>query len=88
MARKAQTRQASRLSIALWALLISAVCGWQVIGEPLDDLLRGARNVIRARPADGSVAIVGVDDASLDLMGGGTHAPMKHAWWKTCFGTG
>ena len=51
-------------------MLISALCGWQVFGEPLEDLLRGARNVVRARPADGSIAVVGEDDATLAQVGG------------------
>ena len=50
-------------------MLISALCGWQVFGEPLEDLLRGARNVVRARPADGSIAVVGEDDATLAQVG-------------------
>lgn len=57
------------MSFALWAMLISALCGWQSFGEPLEDLLRGARNVVRARPADGSVAVIGEDDATLAQVG-------------------
>ena len=51
-------------------MLISALCGWQSFGEPLEDLLRGARNVVRARPADGSVAVIGEDDATFAQIGG------------------
>jgi hypothetical protein len=46
-----KTTQTTPLRIMLWALLISVICGAIELGEPLEDLYRGARNTIRARPA-------------------------------------
>ncbi|MDE2442431.1 MAG: CHASE2 domain-containing protein, partial [Betaproteobacteria bacterium] len=62
-------RRTTRLSIMLWALLISFVCGAIELGEPLEDLYRGGRNLVRARPADGKVVVVGLDDKTFDAMG-------------------
>ena len=53
----------------LAALLFTFIFGALEAGEPLEDLLRGLRNTIQPRPADGKVVVVGLDDATFDKLG-------------------
>jgi EAL domain-containing protein (putative c-di-GMP-specific phosphodiesterase class I)/CHASE2 domain-containing sensor protein len=56
-------------SILLWALLLAVICGAIDLGEPLEDLFRGGRNMIRARPADGKIVVVGLDEKTYARFG-------------------
>jgi diguanylate cyclase len=51
-----------RGSVMLWMLIISFICGIIEFGEPLEDLLRGARDRIRQQEYTGNVVVVGIDD--------------------------
>jgi len=60
----------SRRRILLWTLLIAAICGVLEAGEPLDDVLKAARDWTRARPSSGQIVVVGVDDKTGSRLGG------------------
>jgi CHASE2 domain-containing sensor protein len=57
------------LRIMVWAMLLATICGLLGAAEPLEDLLRGGRNMIRARPADQKVVVVGLDEKTYDHFG-------------------
>lgn len=58
-------KRASRTSIFLTALAVTALCGAIEGTEPLEDLWRGGRNAVNQRPADGKIAVIGLDDHTL-----------------------
>ena len=58
------------MRILLWAVFISASCGTVGLGEPLDDLVRGLRDAVRAQNASGEVVVVAVDDLTNTKLGG------------------
>ena len=62
-------QKATRLGIFLWAFLLCAIAGAIAMPEPLEDIYRGGRNMLRARPADQSIAVVAVDDATVAAFG-------------------
>ena len=53
----------------IWATLLATICGALGAAEPLEDFFRGGRNMIRLRPADGSVVVVGLDEKTYDHYG-------------------
>lgn len=57
------------LRIMVWAMLLATICGLLGAAEPLEDLFRGGRNMIRARPADQKVVVVGLDERTYDRFG-------------------
>jgi EAL domain-containing protein (putative c-di-GMP-specific phosphodiesterase class I)/CHASE2 domain-containing sensor protein len=63
-------RSKPRLRILLWALAICVVLGLLEAGEPLDDMLKAARDTLRSRPASGEIVVVGVDDRTGERFGG------------------
>ena len=68
--RKSETKKpVSRRAIFLWALAISAIVGGIELLEPLEDFYRGARNVIRARPADQKTVVVAIDNDTVRRFG-------------------
>ncbi len=68
MSPKSRKKRVSGLRILLTAALFSAFCGAIELGEPLEDLMRGGRNMLHQRDADGKVVIVGIDDKTLDRL--------------------
>ncbi len=54
----------------MWAVLISVIAGITQFGEPLDDILRGSRNIIRQQDYQGNVVVVGIDDKTAAALGG------------------
>lgn len=67
--KTAEKKRTTRLSIFLWAFCLctfSAIIG---LPEPLEDIFRGARNLVRARPADQSIVVVAVDDRTISELG-------------------
>lgn len=64
-----EKKPVTRIGIFLSALLISAVAGGIELFEPLEDLYRGGRNVIRARPADQKTVVVAIDNATVRRFG-------------------
>ncbi len=72
-------KRTTKLRIFLWALIFSAVVGAIELPEPLEDLYRGGRNMLRARPADGSVVVVGIDDRTLNSLGASSNSRSYNA---------
>ncbi|MEQ1639213.1 MAG: EAL domain-containing protein [Novosphingobium sp.] len=67
--KTAEKKRTTRLSIFLWAFCLctfSAIIG---LPEPLEDIFRGARNLVRARPADQSIVVIGIDDKTIAELG-------------------
>ena len=54
--------------LVLWSLVIGALFGIFGIGEPLDNVLRVARNLSRPNAASGRVVFAGVDDNTLSRL--------------------
>ena len=67
--QEGKTKRTSRLRIFIWAFAISAIAGAIALPEPLEDIYRGARNYIRARPADQSIVVVAIDDKTINQLG-------------------
>jgi EAL domain-containing protein (putative c-di-GMP-specific phosphodiesterase class I)/CHASE2 domain-containing sensor protein len=55
--------------LVLWSLVIGALLGILGIAEPVDHLLRVARNLSRTHAASGRIVFVGIDDATLAQVG-------------------
>jgi len=66
--KKSDTRH-PRVKILLWATIVGAIFGVLGVGEPLEDILRSARNQIRLHPASGDIVVVGIDDKSVAALG-------------------
>ncbi len=64
------TNRDRRLSILLWATLISMICGVIEFGQPLEDLIQSGRDVVRSRKATIDVVVVGVDYRTTTELGG------------------
>ena len=62
-------QRTTRLRIFVWAFILSAIAGAISLPEPLEDIYRGGRNLVRARPADQSVVVVGIDDRTIQALG-------------------
>ena len=69
-----KTKSTTRLRIFVWALIFSTIAAAISLPEPLEDFYRGGRNMLRARPADGSVVVVGVDDRTINILGATAHS--------------
>ena len=67
-------KRTTRLRIFIWALIFSTIAAAISMPEPLEDLYRGGRNMLRARPADGSVVVVAVDDRTVNSLGSMSHS--------------
>jgi EAL domain-containing protein (putative c-di-GMP-specific phosphodiesterase class I)/CHASE2 domain-containing sensor protein len=59
MSRRLPTR------LVLWSLVVGALFGIFGIGEPIDYLMRVARNLSRSHAASGRIVFAGIDDATL-----------------------
>lgn len=64
----------TRTRIFAWALLICSIMGVIQMPLPLEDLWRGMRNQMRARPADQSVIVVAIDDKTAKALGNDTYS--------------
>lgn len=67
--KSAEKKPVTRRGIFLSALLISLIAGGIELFEPLEDLYRGGRNVVRARPADQKIVVVAIDNAAVRRFG-------------------
>ena len=67
--KSAEKKPVTRRGIFLSALLISMIAGGIELFEPLEDLYRGGRNVVRARPADQKIVVVAIDNATVRRFG-------------------
>lgn len=57
-------------SIVIWTLVVGAIIGAIELPRPLEDIYRGGRSLIRARPADGQTVVVAIDDRSIAFLKG------------------
>ncbi len=74
-ARNAERRERAatrdrRLSVLLWAMLFSLICGAIEFGQPLEDLIQASRDVIRSRNSTINAAVIGIDDKTANELGG------------------
>jgi EAL domain-containing protein (putative c-di-GMP-specific phosphodiesterase class I)/CHASE2 domain-containing sensor protein len=74
-ARNAERRERAatrdrRLSVLLWAMLFSLICGAIEFGQPLEDLIQASRDAIRARDSTINAVVVGIDDKTANELGG------------------
>lgn len=60
--KSAKKKAVTRTRIFASALLLCGIMGALQVTLPLEDVFRGGRNLLRARPADKSVVIVAIDD--------------------------
>jgi len=51
-----------RVGIFLWAFIISVICGAIEFGEPLEDVIKGTRDLVRQHDSTGKTVVVGVDE--------------------------
>lgn len=58
-----------RLSIFLWALLLSLICGAIEFGGPLEDVIQAGRNEIRRHKAATDIVVIAIDDRSVNQLG-------------------
>jgi diguanylate cyclase len=72
--RKKEKVRPTRLRIFLSAFILCAIAGAIYLPEPLEDLYRGGRNMLRARPADKSIVIVAIDDRTVSELGSLNHS--------------
>ena len=59
----------SRARIFTATVLICLLMASVNFPMPLEDLIRGGRNMLRARPADGQVVVVGIDEKTIKALG-------------------
>lgn len=78
-ARKNRTKKVTRAGIFGWTLLICSIIGAIEMPMPLEDVFRGVRNQMRARPADGSVIVVAIDGKTIRAYGSGTYTRAHNA---------
>lgn len=64
----------TRKRILAQALIICVIIGVLGPAYPLEDVYRGLRNQLAARPADGSVVVVAIDDKSAEALGGSSYS--------------
>jgi EAL domain-containing protein (putative c-di-GMP-specific phosphodiesterase class I)/CHASE2 domain-containing sensor protein len=57
-----------RLRLLMWATLAGLLVGTFGVGQPLEDLLRNTRNLVRRHAPSGEIVIVAIDDQSLQQM--------------------
>lgn len=62
-------KPASRLRIFGWALTFCAFAGAIEMFLPLEDIYRGARDTVRARPADGKTVVIAIDNKVVSRLG-------------------
>ena len=54
-----------RLKLLVWPLVLALVFGFAEFGEPLEDVLRTARNAVHQHKVSGDIVLVEVDEKSL-----------------------
>ncbi len=59
----------TRRRIFGWAFAICMISAALDAPMPLEDLLRGARNTLRARPADGKIIVIAIDEKTISRLG-------------------
>lgn len=68
--REREATRDRRLSVLLWATLISLICGAIEFGQPLEDLIQSGRDRLRSRNSTINAVVIGVDDRTTNELGG------------------
>lgn len=76
---KLTLRLSPRVKLLGLAGAFSMFWGAIELGEPLDAVLKGVRDTVRARPADGSIVVVGVDGKTLSKLGTSARTRVSYA---------
>lgn len=58
-----------RLRVIGWALLLAMICGLLEAAEPIEDMVKATRDLVRARPASGQIVVVKVDERTAQALG-------------------
>lgn len=78
--RKSKTKKpASRTRIFVTAVLVCLLMAYINFLTPLEDLYRGGRNILRARPADGQIVVVAIDDKTIKTLGASYYSRQYNA---------
>lgn len=77
--KKAAKKLPTRTRIFASALLICSVIGAIDMPLPLEGVLRGLRNELRARPADQSIVVAAIDAKTIRALGSGTYSRAYNA---------
>lgn len=67
--RNTKRAEASNWKLLIWAAVASLVFGLIHFGEPVEDLLRVARNRLHVHQASGDIVLVAIDERSLREVG-------------------
>lgn len=78
MRNEAQLR-ASKRRILIWAAIAAVITGLLGLGQPIDDLARALRNVLRLHPPSGDIVLVGIDDKAVQEVGSWPWPRTRHA---------
>ena len=62
-------KRPSRTKLFVWTLVITGIMGIIQIALPIEDIHRGLRNQLRARPADPSIVVVAIDNKTVSTYG-------------------
>ncbi len=77
--KKAAKKLPTRTRIFASALLICSVIGAIDMPLPIEGVLRGLRNELRARPADQSIVVAAIDAKTIRALGSGTYSRAYNA---------
>ncbi|MEH3160255.1 MAG: CHASE2 domain-containing protein, partial [Sphingomonas taxi] len=71
-------RRKSGVRILLWCTLAALLIGAIGLAEPLEDRFREVRDRLRAHPPSGQIAMIGIDDKSLEDVGSWPWSRSRH----------
>lgn len=71
-------RRRSGRKILFWSTLAALAIGALGLAEPIEDRFREVRDRLRARPPSGQIAMIGIDDKSLENVGSWPWPRSKH----------
>jgi diguanylate cyclase len=77
--RKTNKGEPSRWKLLIWTAVASLVFGLINFGEPIEDMLRVARNSLHVHEASGDIVLVAIDDPSLREVGRWPWPRSEHA---------
>lgn len=72
-------KKLTRTRILVQALIFCVIIAVVGPAYPLEDFYRGLRNQVVARPADGSVVVIGIDDKTVEALGSSTYSRAYNA---------
>jgi EAL domain-containing protein (putative c-di-GMP-specific phosphodiesterase class I)/CHASE2 domain-containing sensor protein len=57
-----------RVRLLAWSLFAALIVGFSGLGQPLEDMLRSGRNLVRKHDASGGIVVVALDNRSLEKL--------------------